>query len=77
MAVSIRIYNSGSYVVNYVRPEDVSDHIEYNKIMRFGCALVVDGNIENEGYLNKERIEEIISKINIPKCYNYTPYPYN
>lgn len=77
MTISIRIYNSGSYVVNNVRPEDLKEHIEYNKIMRFGCALVVDGKIENEGYLDEKRIQDIVSIIDTSRYSSYTSYPYN
>lgn len=77
MTISIRIYNNGSYVVNNVRPEDVEGHIEYNKTMRFGCALVVDGKIENEGYLDEERIKNIVSTIDTSRYASYTSYPYN
>lgn len=77
MTISIRIYNNGSYVINNVRPEDLEPHIEYNKTMRFGCALVVNGKIENEGYLNKDRIKQIVATIDTSRYQNYTPYPYN
>lgn len=76
MTISIRIYNNGSYVVNNVRSEDLEPHIEYNKTVRFGCALVVDGKIENEGYLNEERIKDIVSTIDTSRYTEYTSYPY-
>ena len=76
MTISIRIYNNGDYTINNVRPEDLEAHIEYNKTMRFGCALVVDGKIENEGYLDVDRINEIVSKIDTSRYTEYTTYPY-
>ena len=74
--ISIRIYNCGDYVVNNVRPEHIEDHIEYNKTFRFGCALVVDGDVKNEGYLDLERIKDIVSKIDFSRYPKYTKTPY-
>lgn len=76
MTISIRIYNNGSYTINNVRPEDLITHIEWNKVRRFGCALVVDGKIENEGYLDVDRINEIVSNIDTSRYTEYTSYPY-
>jgi hypothetical protein len=56
--ISIGVYASGSHVVNIVRPEDLKGHIDYNKVMRFGRALFIDGQCFNEGYLNKDEVEK-------------------
>lgn len=77
MAVSIRIYSSGNYVVNVVDPEHLQQHIEYNTTMRFGCALVVDGAILHEGYLDKCKIVGIVDSIDTSKLNKFlyiTPY---
>lgn len=74
--ISVRIYNNGSYVVNNVRPDHIEDHINHNKLFRFGCALVVDGEIHNEGYLDVDRIMEIYRSIDVSKYKNYTEIPY-
>lgn len=75
--ISIRIYNSGNYIVNNVHPVHIEGHIEYNCTMRFGCALVVDGVIKNEGYLDKERIMKIVEGIDTSRYQrSYTPLPY-
>lgn len=74
--ISVRIYNNGDYVINNVRPEHLEGHIEYNTTYRFGCALVVGGEIKNEGYLDKERILDIYSKIDLSRHSNFTKPPY-
>lgn len=75
--ISIRIYNSGSVTINNVRPEHIEEHIKYNKTFRFGCALVVDGVIHNEGYLGVDRINSIVEEIDISKYSSFTELPYN
>lgn len=75
--ISIRIYNNGNYVVNNVKPEHIKDHIDHNKLFRFGCALIVDGVIHNEGYLDVDRIKSIVEKIDISKYSSFTELPYN
>lgn len=74
--ISIRIYNCGDYVVNNVRPEHIEEHIDYNKTFRFGCALVVDGEIKNEGYLEENRIREIVSTIDLSRYKSFSDTPY-
>jgi len=55
--VTIGVYANGDHVVNIVRPEHLEGHIEYNKVMRFGRALFVDGLCMNKGYLSKDAVE--------------------
>lgn len=74
--ISIRIYNCGDYIVNNVRPEHLEQHIEYNKTFRFGCALVVEGEIKNTGYLDEDRINKIVSNIDLSKYSQYSEIPY-
>ena len=75
--ISIRIQNNGDYIINNVHPDHIEEHIEYNCKMRFGCALVVDGVIKNEGYLDKERIVKIVEGIDTTRYQqNYTTPPY-
>lgn len=74
--ISIRIYNNGTFVVNNVKPEHIVDHVEYNKLFRFGCALVVNGVIENKGYLDEDRIKEIVDSIDVSKYNSYSVLPY-
>lgn len=62
---TIGIYSDGSYKVNGVRSEDLSSHIEYNKTMRFGRALIVDGEIVYTGYLSKEQVQTIMEAKNL------------
>lgn len=61
--VTIGVNSNDSYTVNIVRPEHLENHIEYNKIMRFGRALFVDGKCVYEGYLSDFKIGEWTEKI--------------
>lgn len=61
--VTIGVYSNDSYKVNIVRPEDIEGHIAYNKKMRFGRALFVNGVCEYKGYLTDERVAEWTEKI--------------
>lgn len=61
--VTIGVYSNDTYKVNIVRPEDLEGHIQYNKLMRFGRALFVDGKCEYDGLLTKEKIAEWTKKI--------------
>lgn len=56
---SVRVYNNGDEVIQAVAKDDLSNHIEYNTIMRFGCALFIDGQCIHNGYLDKDRIHTI------------------
>lgn len=66
--ITIGVYSSGNYKVNIVRPEHLKHHIKYNKTMRGGRALFVDGKCVYAGYLSEEKTkewEEKISEMNI------------
>ncbi len=60
---SRRVYNNNDYTDNGVRKADLKDHIEYNKKMRFGTALFINGICVNYGYLGKERCDKIAKEI--------------
>jgi hypothetical protein len=68
--ITIGVYSNDSYKRNIVRPEDLERHIEYNKVMRFGRALFVDGKCVYSGYLNEEKIKEWTEKTSQMKMYN-------
>lgn len=53
----VRIYNNGMRVAEDVT--DPADWLEYNSVMRFGCALFVDGACKHYGYLGQERCEAL------------------
>jgi len=61
--ISVGVYASGNHVVNIVRDEHIIDHIEYNKLMRPGRALFVNGECLNTGYLNSEEVKKWKDKI--------------
>lgn len=76
MPISVRIYNNGDTIINVVHPDHIADHIEYNCDFRWGCALVVDGEIKNKGYLDESRIMEIYNSAKLPDPTKFTPIPY-
>ena len=61
--VTIGVNSNDTYVVNIVEPEHLTNHIEYNKIMRFDRAFFVDGKCVNKGYLSDAKITEWTEKI--------------
>jgi hypothetical protein len=71
--VTVGVYANGTYVVNIVTPKMLEYHVEYNKIMRFGRALFVDGECVNEGYLSPEQVNEWKQKISKMKIDNSVP----
>lgn len=52
------VYRDGSRKNNGVIEEHLADHIEYNKTMRPGRALFVDGVCHNKGYLSEEECDQ-------------------
>lgn len=63
MPVYVRIYNNGDRVVRRLDPSEVERQLSYDKVMRFGCALFVDGKCEATGYLDKERCEALSKEL--------------
>ena len=61
--ISVGVYANGNHVVNIVKDENINEHIEYNKLFRFGRALFVDGECLNTGYLNSEEVKKWKDKI--------------
>ena len=61
--ITIGVYKNGDYKVNVVREEHLESHIEYNKTMRFGRGLFVDGECLNQGYLDDNEVKEWTEKI--------------
>lgn len=61
--VTIGVYTDNTYKVNVVRDKDLQNHIEYNKLMRFGRGLFVDGKCVNQGYLSNNQVQNWIEKI--------------
>lgn len=53
--VTIGVNSNDTFTVNIVRPEHLKGHTEYNKVMRFGRALFVDGRCEYSGYLSNKK----------------------
>jgi hypothetical protein len=61
--ITVGVYLTGDHKVNVVDSSDLNDHIEYNKRLRFGRALFLDGECIHEGYLSKDSIKEWENKI--------------
>ena len=62
MSTTVGVYSNLSYVVNGVLPEHLEDHIDYNKVMRFGRALLVDGKVVHTGYFSESDIPMLEEK---------------
>lgn len=60
--LTIGVYLNGSFKWNGVSSEYLTDHVEYNKKMRFGRALIVDWEIVHLGYLTEDVLKEFIQK---------------
>lgn len=60
---TIGLYNSGNFKMNGVLPEHLDAHIEYNKTMRFGRALFVDGKCVYNGYLTDDVVKAFEKRI--------------
>jgi len=71
--VTIGIYPNGEYKVNIVRPEDLENHIEYNKTWRFGRLLFVDGVCIYRSHLNESFIQKWEEKIKDMKIDSSVP----
>lgn len=50
------VYSNGDFKDNAVLAEHLEGHIEYNKTMRFGRALFVDGVLVYRGSISDELI---------------------
>ena len=75
--VTIGVYKNEQFKVNIVRDEHLKDHIEYNKVFRFGRALFVDGECVYKGCLSDEQISrwtEKISKMTFDTSKSSEPY---
>ena len=73
IVTTVGVYPNGSFKTNGVKQEHLKEHIEYNKLWRFGRALIVDGKIEYCGYWKQEELQAFIEKekineIRIDKC---------
>lgn len=71
---TIGVYNSGDMKINGVKPEDLKDHIQYNKDYRPGRAFFVDGKCHNKGYLDTKRVEEYERLFQSDSKYTLTNY---
>lgn len=60
---SVRIYANGDIVTNVVAEKDLEVHIWYNRNMRPGCSLFIDGEIKSEGCVTKECLERQREKV--------------
>jgi hypothetical protein len=66
MATCIRYYNDGSHVVDQRIGKDITIWLDFNKKYRPGCALFIDGDCKQTGYLSVDRCIEIGKNLSIP-----------
>lgn len=57
---TVGVYPNGQYKTNGVKQEHLIEHIEFNKLWRFGRALIVDGQIEYLGSFEEKELKKII-----------------
>lgn len=62
---TIGLYVNGSFKVNGVLPQDLKEHVEFNKKYRFGRGLFVDGSCVHKGYLDDDEIQAFEEKIKV------------
>lgn len=60
--LTIGIYANDSYKFNWVHKDHLPDHIQYNRVYRFGRSLVVDGELAHPGYLGEQGVHEWLEK---------------
>lgn len=54
--IGVYLNDRAVFKYNGVRESNLKEHIEYNRVMRFGRALFVDGKCAHRGYLSDDRI---------------------
>lgn len=59
---SVGVYKNLDYESNCVCSNELEQHIEYNKTMRFGRALLIDGKVVYKGYFSEEDIPMLEEK---------------
>lgn len=57
------VYPNGSWRRNAVRDSDLTAHVEYNKTMRFGRALFVDGALVYPGSCSPEVLQQFAESL--------------
>ncbi len=73
-----RVYNNGDIQDNVVLAEDLANHVEYNLVFRFGCALFVHGFCVGTGYLNAQKLQAIYDRLSTdPKVCVKSTSPYS
>ena len=59
---TVGVYLNGDYKTNGVESENLESHINYNKVYRFGRALLVDGKVVHLGYYKESEREMLETK---------------
>lgn len=57
-----RVYNNGDTVRELRDDEAVETWLEYNSTYRWGCTLLIDGELRRRGYHNETRAQELVVK---------------
>jgi len=61
--VCVGLYPNMSYVVNYVRDDDLADNVEYNRKWRPGRAYFVDGGHVCEDLAKSGFVEKCLKRL--------------
>lgn len=54
----VNVYTNEDFVIEEISKNKLIEHISYNKTMRFGRAIFVDGKCVHKGYLTKDQIKQ-------------------
>jgi hypothetical protein len=68
---TVGVYRNGDHKSNGVSPDHLESHIQYNKDMRPGRALLVDGKVVHRGYYGEDEVpwlEKEFGHIRILTC---------
>jgi len=78
---TVRIYNTDTFTtLNGVLGEHLKEHINFNYVMRFGCALFVNGLVVQTGYLGETRCLKVFEEFRTSGkliLFNRPTIPYN
>jgi hypothetical protein len=75
--VTVGVYASGNFKTNIVKPEHLEHHLRYNKELRPGRALFLNGTCVQQGYLSDEEVkvwEEKIEGMTFNRSVSSQPY---
>lgn len=72
---TVGVYPNREFKINGVKAENLESHIEYNRLMRPGRALLVDGTCILIGNFNQEDVTALEEEFkDCKRSYDTAPY---